>query len=288
MGYLDDDTSQSTLAHFLFLLKKQALRQDAFLVGAPGPARRRLVLKFAELTGRRVRYVAIHPDTSESDLKQRREIVGGDVVFKPAQALLAAIGGDLLVLDGVEKAERNVLPLLNNLLENREMALEDGTFLTDRDDVSDNDERFVRCHPDFMIIALGAPTPAYPGNPLDPPFRSRFQSRDVRPSHALASTLPADFIKLAKLINALEIDGCRFADTADELAHKIWRAHPSLSVRDVIDCLLPRSASAKLADAIDFFKSSAPSLAPLQRAQAILSAGVDACIVAPVERASRT
>jgi hypothetical protein len=30
------------------------------------------------------------------------------------------------VLDGVEKAERNVLPVLNNLMENREMALEDG------------------------------------------------------------------------------------------------------------------------------------------------------------------
>jgi von Willebrand factor A domain-containing protein 8 len=33
------------------------------------------------------------------------------------------------VLDGIEKAERNVLPILNNLLENREMALDDGRFL---------------------------------------------------------------------------------------------------------------------------------------------------------------
>jgi len=29
----------------------------------------------------------------------------------------------------LEKAERNILPVLNNLLENREMALEDGRFL---------------------------------------------------------------------------------------------------------------------------------------------------------------
>ena len=35
--------------------------------------------------------------------------------------------GSILVLDGIEKAERNVMPLLNNLLENREMALEDGS-----------------------------------------------------------------------------------------------------------------------------------------------------------------
>lgn len=32
-------------------------------------------------------------------------------------------------MEGVEKAERNVLPVLNNLLENREMQLEDGRLL---------------------------------------------------------------------------------------------------------------------------------------------------------------
>lgn len=41
----------------------------------------------------------------------------------------AAIEGRVLVLEGIEKAERNVLPVLNNLLENREMHLEDGRFL---------------------------------------------------------------------------------------------------------------------------------------------------------------
>ena len=35
----------------------------------------------------------------------------------------------MLLLEGIEKAERNVLPVLNNLLENREMQLEDGRFL---------------------------------------------------------------------------------------------------------------------------------------------------------------
>jgi len=35
----------------------------------------------------------------------------------------------LLIIEGIEKAERNVLPLLNNLLENREMHLEDGRHL---------------------------------------------------------------------------------------------------------------------------------------------------------------
>lgn len=41
----------------------------------------------------------------------------------------AALNGRVLIIDGVEKAERNVLPILNNLLENREMQLDDGRFL---------------------------------------------------------------------------------------------------------------------------------------------------------------
>lgn len=41
----------------------------------------------------------------------------------------AAINGRLLILEGIEKAERNVLPVLNNLLENREAQLDDGRFI---------------------------------------------------------------------------------------------------------------------------------------------------------------
>lgn len=44
-------------------------------------------------------------------------------------AVRAAVHGRVLVLEGIEKAERNVLPLLNNLLESREVQLDDGRFL---------------------------------------------------------------------------------------------------------------------------------------------------------------
>lgn len=37
-------------------------------------------------------------------------------------AVRAASQGRILILEGIEKAERNVLPVLNNLLENREMV----------------------------------------------------------------------------------------------------------------------------------------------------------------------
>ena len=106
-------------------------------------------------------------------------------------AVRAALQGRILVLDGVEKAERNVLPVLNNLLENREMQLDDGRFLVaapryDRllDDHTRqqlDDLNLVRVSEHFRVIALGLPIPRYQGNPLDPPLRSRFQARDIHP-----------------------------------------------------------------------------------------------------------
>ncbi|KAG8302136.1 von Willebrand factor A domain-containing protein 8 [Homalodisca vitripennis] len=97
--------------------------------------------------------------------------------------------GRVLVLQGIEKAERNVLPVLNNLLENREMHLEDGRFLIpaaryDRllqEHGKQELDRWglVRVSDDFRVIALGLPVPGYHGNPLDPPLRSRFQARNI-------------------------------------------------------------------------------------------------------------
>eukprot|EP00945_MAST-04E_sp_MAST-4E-sp1_P008696 g8696.t1 len=129
----------------------------------------------------------ITKDTTESDLKQRREIVGNSVLFSDQAPVRAALNGRLLVLDGIENAERNVLPTLNNLLENREMALEDGRFLMPGDRVekisNDNLEsissRILPVHKDFRVVALSLPVPPYPGRTLDPPLRSRFQSRFV-------------------------------------------------------------------------------------------------------------
>lgn len=121
--------SQSTLYHLRWMLQKDTLKQDMFLLGGPGPLRRQLVMQFLELTQRELEYVALSRDTTESDLKQRREIQNKTAIYHDQGAVRAALNGRVLVLDGVEHAERNVLPVLNNLLENREMHLESGKFL---------------------------------------------------------------------------------------------------------------------------------------------------------------
>ncbi|KAE8748568.1 hypothetical protein FOCC_FOCC004744, partial [Frankliniella occidentalis] len=130
------------------------------------------------VTGRELEFVALSRDTTEADLKQRREIQNGSSKYFDQSAVRAAVEGRVLILEGVEKAERNVLPVLNNLLENREMHLEDGRFLIP---ASQELKRWqlVRVSDDFRVIALGLPVPKYQGNPLDPPLRSRFQARFI-------------------------------------------------------------------------------------------------------------
>ncbi|CAK9001932.1 von Willebrand factor A domain-containing protein 8 (PEX7-binding protein 2) (P7BP2), partial [Durusdinium trenchii] len=179
----------------MWMAQKCYLKQDMFLLGDPGPHLRNVALQFAARTGREVEYIGITRDTTEADLmKQRREICDGELQFHNAPAVEAALRGRLLILEGVQKAERNVLPLLNNLLENREMSLEDGSFLMapgrekEIREAAQGGRRLLPVSKNFLVIALGLPVPPYPGTALDPPLRSRFAAKRV-PGDVAASAV---------------------------------------------------------------------------------------------------
>eukprot|EP01138_Halocafeteria_seosinensis_P008927 gb/GECG01009124.1/.p1 GENE.gb/GECG01009124.1/~~gb/GECG01009124.1/.p1 ORF type:complete len:1545 (+),score=216.25 gb/GECG01009124.1/:1-4635(+) len=191
--------TEEEVSHLRWMLQKDRLGQDMFLLGPPGPDRRRLALLFCQMMQREVEFISLSRDTTESDLKQRREIEKGESYFTDQAPVRAALNGRILVIDGIEKAERNVLPTLNNLLENREMSLEDGRFLvspqawqrlsehhgTTQDSLAVGAHTLVKVHEDFRVIALGLPSPPFPGKPLDPPLRSRFQAKFITPKKAV-------------------------------------------------------------------------------------------------------
>ncbi|CAB9501403.1 Willebrand factor A domain-containing protein 8 [Seminavis robusta] len=176
------------LSHLRWMLQKDLrLHQDFLLMGHPALARdrRHLVFLYAALVGREVEYVAISRDTSDADLKQRKEVDGRASIYVHQAPVRAALEGRLLILDSIEKAERNVLPTLNNLLENRELSLDDGGLLVaphiyDQQEQSSPNSSTTstihRVHPDFRVAALAS----VPAN-LDPPLRSRFQARVAHP-----------------------------------------------------------------------------------------------------------
>ncbi|KAM9486140.1 von Willebrand factor A domain-containing protein 8 [Clarias gariepinus] len=189
VNHMTESMPQTVTQHLRWIMQKDLLGQDVFLIGPPGPLRRSIAMQYLELTKREVEYVALSRDTTETDLKQRREIRSGTAFYIDQCAVRAATKGRILVLEGLEKAERNVLPVLNNLLENREMQLEDGRFLMSAQRYDKllqehtkeelDQWKLVRVSEDFRVIALGLPVPRYKGNTLDPPLRSRFQARDV-------------------------------------------------------------------------------------------------------------
>uniref|UniRef100_A0A674IEB4 von Willebrand factor A domain-containing protein 8 n=1 Tax=Terrapene triunguis TaxID=2587831 RepID=A0A674IEB4_9SAUR len=249
LNYMSDNLAQSVVQHLRWIMQKDLLGQDVFLIGPPGPLRRSIAMQYLELTKREVEYIAISRDTTETDLKQRREIRAGTAFYIDQCAVRAATEGRILVLEGLEKAERNVLPVLNNLLENREMQLEDGRFLmsAERYDKLLQEHtkteldawKIVRVSEDFRVIALGLPVPRYSGNPLDPPLRSRFQARDV---YHLPFKVSAILLSFATTLCSQESSMLGLPDfPLDSLsaAVQILDSFPMMSVQHIIKWLYP-------------------------------------------------
>lgn len=115
-----------------FLLQKYLLGQDVFLVSQPGPYARHLALTFARfviyllsssknrfdlslsnsLINAEYEYIALHRDVGETELKQGREIRnGGNLAYVDSPAVRAVKNGRILILEGIEKAERGIMPV---------------------------------------------------------------------------------------------------------------------------------------------------------------------------------
>lgn len=76
------ELDQSTLKKLRWMLQKDVLGQDMFLIGPPGPEKFRIAHLYAQLVNQEVEYIALSRDTTESDLKQRREIHSGSAHFE--------------------------------------------------------------------------------------------------------------------------------------------------------------------------------------------------------------
>ena len=168
--------------------------------------------------------MGVSPDTAEADLRQRRELTGGgSAAWSDAAPVRAALAGGVLILDGLERAERNVLPTLNNLLENRELALDDGRRLVPewrlaqlREEV---DVPLLPVPQTFRVIALASPAPPFTGRALDPPLRSRLQAHvvpsfdvDELPPHEDLAAACAALLEIERN-NAVAAAASRSSDT---------------------------------------------------------------------------
>lgn len=103
-------------------------------------------------------------------------------------------------------------------------------------------EGLLRTHPDFRVIALGLPVPAYPGFPLDPPLRSRFQARFVEGVGCLdAAALPPGPARVWGLASAVNAGLVRLSRQTDAITQgsgqKAGAGAPSLHLLPVRVCV---------------------------------------------------
>ncbi|TBU30306.1 AAA domain-containing protein [Dichomitus squalens] len=270
-----DPSDPFNLDNLHFLLQKYLLGQDIFLLSQPGPYARRLALTFCRLINSEYEFVALHRDIGETELKQGREIrAGGNLVYVDSAAVRAVKNGRVLILEGIEKAERGIMPVLNNLLENREMNLDDGTHIVHphRHALLDSAETeystFIPAHKNFRVIAISAPVPPYPGYPLDPPFRSRFQARFVDPMGALLA-LPQMGEPVAQSVFTLPL----YQKTRDIIASTQIASESRHSLDTIARSSLPafpQTALAKVTALLSLFPPP-DTLSPEQLARFVLS-----------------
>ena len=83
------------VAALRWMAQKEQLRQDCLLIGPPGGQRRRLALWWATLARRELEYLALSADTTEADLKQRKEVSSGSMTYVDAAPVRAALNGRL-------------------------------------------------------------------------------------------------------------------------------------------------------------------------------------------------
>ena len=143
--------------------------------------------------------------------------------------------------------------------------------------------KFVPAHTRFRVIALGAPVPPYPGYPLDPPFRSRFQARFIDPvgammalaaPHSETTSSAPEALSPARVDNPAHID----SDTGlyERLRQVILATQYASEARSSLDSsarstlpAFPQTALAKLHALLVAFP--APALTPVLLARLVLA-----------------
>lgn len=148
------------------------------------------------------------------------------------------------------------------------MALEDGRFLCrpDRYDLlvrsNVDPKNLIRVSTNFQVIALGVPIPPYPGFPLDPPFRSRFQARNIRlPSfddeleHLIrrapsASNALRKILSIANVMRSLSSEAIRLPEFPSHLetCARILSMYAEFPVGELINLIYPYPAMRVMKD----------------------------------------
>lgn len=92
--------TQNEISYLKWMGQKDILGQDMFLIGHPGNYKRNLAFLYCHLTNNEIEFINITKDTTEHDLKQRREILNGQALYVDQCAVRSALNGRILIIEG--------------------------------------------------------------------------------------------------------------------------------------------------------------------------------------------
>lgn len=127
----------------------------------------------------------------------------------------------------------------------------------------DTGKSFIPAHKNFRVVAIAAPVPPYPGYPLDPPFRSRFQARFIDPVGSMVALSGTTGSKGDPMFGKFRdlIFSTQFASE--------WRHALEATSRSSLPPF-PQTALAKLGSLVSMFSPPAQGLSPGQLARLLL------------------
>jgi len=102
------------------------------LIGNQGVGKNKIVDRLLQLMELEREYVQLHRDTTVQSLTLKPSLEKGVIVWEDSPLVKSVREGRILVIDEADKAPLEVVSVLKNLLEDRQMVLSDGRRITDR------------------------------------------------------------------------------------------------------------------------------------------------------------
>jgi MoxR-like ATPase len=144
-GKVVSEIDEHTHPLFKTVLGLVQKRQPVYLFGPSGSGKTHLAEQCARILGMDFYALSTTMGTSESQLQGwRLPLSGGEFVYIPAEFVKIYEGGGIFLLDEVDRADPNVLSVLNQALANRRLPIP-ARFEAPMAEMS----------PDFIIIAAG-------------------------------------------------------------------------------------------------------------------------------------
>eukprot|EP01124_Arcella_intermedia_P029907 TRINITY_DN642_c0_g1_i1.p1 TRINITY_DN642_c0_g1~~TRINITY_DN642_c0_g1_i1.p1 ORF type:complete len:1385 (-),score=366.10 TRINITY_DN642_c0_g1_i1:72-3695(-) len=162
-GFINTASSDALLTKMMI---SHTSGSDFCLIGKKGSGKSFILQKFASLLGYKSQTLLLYKDMNYRDLLQRRVTrENGDTAWENSNLIVAALEGDLGILDNIHRLHPNAIEKLSQLVIDRQVILPDGSRLVHYDhyqklkEIYSEEElrehKVLPIHKHFRLVSIG-------------------------------------------------------------------------------------------------------------------------------------